>query len=62
MGNIDSTNRDSSIAKWLERRPPDPGVMSSNPGLYIFLIMDYFFLFPCLFFLNFEVKHCGNLY
>ena len=21
-----------------------------------------FFLFPCLFFLNFEVKHCGNLY
>ena len=56
-------NRESSIAKWLERRPLDPGVMSSNPGLNIFLIKDYFFLFPCLsFFLNFEVKHRGNLY
>ena len=37
-------NRESSVAKWLERRPLDPEVMSSNPGLYIFLIKGYFFI------------------
>ena len=37
-------------------RPLDSGVMSSSPGLYIFLIND-FFLFPCLsFFSQFRSK------
>ena len=45
MGNIDFPICESSIAKWLERRPLDPGVMSSNPGLYIFRIKDDFFHF-----------------
>ena len=52
IGNIDFPNRESSIAKWLERRPLDSGVMSSSPGLYMFLIKDYFFLFPCLSFFS----------
>ena len=57
MGNIDFPIRESSIAKWLERRPRDQGVMSSNPGLYVFSIKD-FFLFPCLsfFFSQFRSK------
>ena len=53
IGNIDFTNRESSLAKWLERRPLDPGVMSSNPGVYIFLIKDYFFISLSFFFSQF---------
>ena len=59
IGNIDFPNRESSIAKWLERRPLDSGVMSSSPGLYIFFIQVFFFIILSFFF---SVKHCGNLY
>ena len=63
MGNIDFPIRESSIAEWLEHRPLDQWVMSSNPGLYVFRIKDFFFIsLSFFFFLNFEVKHCGNLY
>ena len=51
MGNIDFPIRESSIAKWLERRPVGgPGVMSPNPGLYIFRIKDYYFFISLSFF------------
>ena len=59
---MDFPNRESSIAKWLERRPLDSGVMSSSPGLYIFFIKFFFIILSFFFFLNFEVKHCGNLF
>ena len=52
MGNIDFLIRESSIAKWLERRPLKPGVMSSIPGLYIFRIRDYFFISLSFFFFS----------
>ena len=61
--NINFVSRESSIAKWLERWPLDPGVMSSSPVLYLFSLIKDFFYFPVsFFFLNFEVKQCGNLY
>ena len=49
-------NRESSIAKWLERQPLNPGVMSSNPGLYIFLIKDFFLISLSFFFSQFRSK------
>ena len=54
------------MAEWLERLPEKVGVVSSTPGLYIFLIKVLFFLFISLSFLficlNFEVKQCANIY
>ena len=54
-------NREPFIAKWLERLPEELGVVSSSPGLFIFLIKVYIFyflvflfllLFPCPFYLS----------
>ena len=56
------------MAEWLERLPEKLGVVSSSPGLYIFLIKVYICLFPCLFICPFIslsflfVKQCANIY
>ena len=39
-------DRESSIAKWLERWPLGPGVVSSSTGLYLFSLSRIFFYFP----------------
>ena len=57
-------NHESSMAKWLELLPLKLGVVSSSPGLYIFLIKVFFFIslsFLCIC-LKFEVKQCANIY
>ena len=51
------------MAQW-EHRSLESGVVSSNPVLYIFLrikLFDFSLSF-LLFFINFEVKQCANIY